>query len=202
MDDLCIICPSGYWKAFIEALLDRPRHLGIREITYRVLVLNDGQQEMMLREGSDFANRLRGRFNHSVMLLDGDRVSEDTSGNALEKRLRAELEPIWQSDAAVVVAEPALESWLLEGHRAFARIGQLKGVDVRKWFSDEGIWPKETDTPDQPRHAVEALFREFGVAFSAANYRLVARDFPIRFDRIESASFRRFILTLRNWFLP
>ena len=202
MDDLCIICPNGYWKAVIEGFLERPRHLGIRETTYRVVVLTDGEQELLLREGTHFANRLRSRFNHCIMLLDGDRVSEDTSAVDLEKRLQGELAETWTHDAAVVVAEPALESWLLEGHRAFARIAQLKGVDVRKWFSDEGIWPKDTDTPDQPRHAVEALFREFGVPFSAANYRLVAQDFPIRFDRIDSASFRRFILLLRKWFLP
>ena len=55
----------------------------------------------------------------------------------------------------------SLEAWLLEGHRAFSRVPGLKGIDLRRWLSDSGLWPYGAPQPDQPRHAMERLFAEF-----------------------------------------
>ena len=92
-------------------------------------------------------------------------------------------------------------AWLLEAHRVFARIPGLRGVDVRRWLSESGHWPMNAPQPDQARHAVKELFAHHRVPLSAANYRILAREYPMRFDRVESTSMRRFIYQLRDWFL-
>ncbi|MBV69974.1 MAG: hypothetical protein CMH52_01370 [Myxococcales bacterium] len=201
MDDLLIICPNRRWKAVLEAFLARTRHLGIREVTASIHALSVGGSRALLQTGVDLANAQADRFNHCLLILDADQAGDERDGPAIQADLSSRLSPVWEKRAAAVVSNPSLESWLLEAHRVFARIPGLRGVDVRRWLSDSGHWPMNSAQPDQARHAVKELFERHKVPLSAANYRIVAAEYPLRFDRIESPSMRRFIYQLRDWFL-
>ena len=136
----------------------------------------------------------RSRFEHCLLVIDENR-SNDEQLTALKEALHA----VWGKSRSCR-RSPSVESWMLEGHRAFSRIPQLRGIDVRRWFAETGVWPLGTDTPDQPRHALEALFSAFRIEPSNAHYRLIGRHFPIRLDTITSSSFRRLIVQLSEWF--
>ncbi len=202
MDDLCVICPGSHWKAVIEGLLERTRHLGIREITYEVISVPLGRSRLLARSGGELAALNRQRFNHCLVILDADRCADEREPEVLQSSLNETLATAWDADAQAIVVNPSLEGWLLEAHRVFSRVPGLRGHDLRRWLAESGHWPMESEQPDQPRDAMLALFEAFGARPSAANYRLIAENYPIRLDRIETASFRHFILTLRDWFLP
>ena len=202
MDDLCIICPNSNWRAVVESFLDRCAHLGVRELTSKVITVPVGESRLLSRQGPQISALNRDSFSHCILLLDGDRCEDDASTAELEERLNTAMKEVWGAHGRAVIAEPSLEAWLLEGHRAFSRVPGLRGIDLRRWLSDSGLWPYGAPQPDQPRHAMERLFAEFGATLSAANYRKIAADYPIRMDHVESHSMRTFLRTLRGWFLP
>ncbi len=195
MDDLLVLTPNGRWTAFIEEMLSRSLHLGIRDISFSSVTLSLGQEHFLQNSGAALSGLRRSRYEHCLLVIDEDRSDDEQ----LEK-LVSQLDEVWEGKATVIVAKPSVESWMLEGHRAFSRIPQLRGIDVRRWFAETGVWPLGTDTPDQPRHALEALFSAFRIEPSNAHYRLIARNFPIRLDQLNSASLRKLIAQLNNWF--
>ena len=195
MDDLLVLTPNGRWTAFIEEMLTRSLHLGIRDIRFSSVTLSLGQERFLQECGAALSGLRRNRYEHCLIVID-----EDRSDDAQLENLVSQLKALWGLNAAVVVAQPSVESWMLEGHRAFSRIPQLRGIDVRRWFAETGVWPLGTDTPDQPRHALEALFSAFRIEPSNAHYRLIARHFPIRLDQLNSSSFRKLIAQLNIWF--
>ncbi|MGB0646049.1 MAG: hypothetical protein ACPGQS_02680 [Bradymonadia bacterium] len=195
MDDLLILTPNGRWTAFLEEFLGRSLHLGIRDIRFSSVSLAVGQEGLLQGFGVPLSALRKSRFEHCLIVIDEDRSNDEQL-----TELTHALHSVWGENAALVVAQPSVESWMLEGHRAFSRIPQLRGIDVRRWFAETGVWPLGTDTPDQPRHALEALFSAFRIEPSNAHYRLIGRHFPIRLDTITSSSFRRLIVQLGEWF--
>jgi hypothetical protein len=195
MDDLLVLTPNGRWTAFIEEMLARSLHLGIRDIRFSSVTLSLGQEHFLQNCGAALSGLRRSRYEHCLIVIDEDRSDDEQLEN-----LVSQLEVLWGLKAAVIVAQPSVESWMLEGHRAFSRIPQLRGIDVRRWFAETGVWPLGTDTPDQPRHALEALFSAFRIEPSNAHYRLIARHFPIRLDQLNSSSLRKLIAQLNRWF--
>lgn len=195
MDDLLVLAPNGRWAAFVGEFLSRPRHFGIREISFSTVSLSLGQETFLESSGVRLSKLRRSQFEHCLVFIDEERSDDEQLAH-----LKEELSSVWGEDAAVIVANPSVESWMLEGHRAFSRIPQLRGIDVRRWFAETGIWPMGTEMPDQPRHAVEALFSAFRIEPSNAHYRLIARHFPLRLDQLHSGSFRRFVVQLNSWF--
>ncbi|MEE2788214.1 MAG: hypothetical protein VX589_12800 [Myxococcota bacterium] len=202
MDDLCIICPNGNWRAVVSTFLERAQHLGIRDVTAKILVSPLGESRYLSTHGPKLASLSRSQFGHCLLLVDGDRCEQGDSAVDLEASLNAQLKVDWAHQGRAIVADPCLEGWLLEGHRAFGQIPGLRGVDVRRILHDSGIWPMGSEVPDQPRQAMEYVFRQSGLSLSAANYRRIARHFPIRMDAVESGSLRSFIRLLRGWFMP
>jgi len=201
MDDLLVLCPNAKWQAVIEVFLDRTRHLGIRDITAAVRAVPSGGSRFLADGGVQLAAQNRERYNHCLTMIDADQCGDERDPVEIEASLNKGLQDVWERDAAAIVADPSIEGWLLEGHRVFSRVPGLRGGDLRRWFADSGLWPKDQAQPDQPRHALESLFSSHGVRVSAASYRIIAQNYPFRFDQIESSSFRRFILQLREWFL-
>lgn len=202
MDDLCIICPGGHWKAVLESLIERHVHLGIREITSEVFAAPLGRDRLLRTHGPQLALRRRQRFNHCLIIFDHDRCGDDRPAEKIEAELNAALARDWDGNAKALVVSPSVEHWLLEGHRVFSRVRGLVGVDVRKWMADAGLWAAKADQPADARGVVEQVFLNHGARPSAANYRLIADEAPIRLDTCEAASFRRLVFTLRDWFLP
>jgi len=202
MDDLLILCPNRKWRAVMEVFLARSRHLGIREVTGAVKSIPDGGSRALVRSGVQLAKPNTDKFHHCLIVLDADQAGDEREPKDLAASIEADMKSTWEGRCRVIVADPSLDAWLIQGHRFFSRVPGLRGTDVRQTFHDMGYWPLGQEVPDQPRHAMEALFAEFGVSASAANYRVIAENFPIRLDSIEAPCFRQFILTLREWFLP
>ncbi len=202
MDDLLILCPNRKWRAVMEVFLARTRHLGIRDITVSVKSVPDGGSRALARHGVQLARPNTERFHHCMVVLDADQVGDERDAMDLSSAIEAELRTTWEDRSKVIVADPSLDAWLIQGHRFFSRVPGLRGVDVRQALDEMGHWPMGQAVPDQPRHAMEMLFNQHGASLSAANYRVIAENFPIRFDLIEAQCFRRFVLSLREWFLP
>lgn len=202
MDDLCIICPGGHWKAVLESLIERYVHLGIREINCEVFAAPLGRDRLLRTKGPELALRRRQRFNHCLIIFDHDRCGDTRPPAEIERELDARLAADWGESARALVVAPSLEAWLLEAHRVFSRVRGLKGVDVRKWMSEAGLWDEKAGVPDDARGVVEQLFLGHGARPSAANYRVIADEAPIRMDVCQSETFRRMVLLLRSWFLP
>ncbi len=202
MDDLCVICPGGHWKAVIESLLERHVHLGMREVTSEVFATPLGRDRLLREKGPALAMRCRQRFNHCLIIFDHDRCGDDRPAAEIEAELNTRLAEQWGEQARALVVTPSLESWVLAAHRVFSRVRGLKGVDVRAWLAEADLWDVKADAPDDPRGVIEQLFLNHGARPSAANYRIIADEAPIRMDVCEAETFRRMVLVLRSWFLP
>ena len=125
MDDILVITPNGRWRAFVSELLERARHLGIRDLTHSVVSFSLGQEQLVMSQGVSLTTTKRNSYEHCLILVDEDRCSDEQLGS-----LEACLANTCGTNGRLMVACPSVESWMLEGHRAFSRIPQLRGVDV------------------------------------------------------------------------
>ena len=202
MDDLWVICPNGHYRAVVEALLKRRIHLGIREITFRVTTPAVGGARFLIENAAELAKGGRPLFSYCVVLVGADHCDNGEGPDDTEARLDAALAEVWGKDAKAIVLEPSLEAWLIHGHRAFAQVPTLRGADVRGWTAQEGLWPKKDVPPDDPGDLLRRVFQAAGAAATPASYRRIAKEMPLRQDRLTNPSLRRFLRSLRSWFLP
>ena len=121
----------------MSKLVERARHLGIRDLTHSVVSFSLGQEQLVMSQGvslttkkmpttlSDFGRR-RSMFDEQLGSLEACLAYGGTNGR-------------------LMVACPSVESWMLEGHQLF-RESPLRGVDVRRWFA-ESIRPRANTRP-------------------------------------------------------
>ena len=111
--DLVILVPDGAYRAVLPAILERPKSLGLRKLSFRI-VLDP------LRDSSPQAVNLLRPFQRThasgLVLRDfqGSGKERTATAQTLERRIEKEMVATgWSSAAArAVVVAPEFEDWL------------------------------------------------------------------------------------------
>lgn len=199
--DLVVLVADVNIKAVAEGLLQRPRSLSTREVSFDILVHPD-RDPGCLHRSHDLLRPLTNRYAHALVML-------DRAGSGQEARPRAELEAQvrqhlstngWDDRAEVVVLDPELESWVWSDSPEVDRCLGWEGrePDLRTWLRSEGLWVPGDAKPADPKRAVERALRHVRTPRSSSIYRDLARSVSIR--RCHDPAFLAFRQHLQRWF--
>ena len=202
MNDLVVLVPDNEIRVVVDALLDRPKAIGIRRILWRTIKEQD-RDPGCAKRGVKFLSGLKSEFRHALLIFDyeGCGVTNITS-QELQAVLNKELEKSWGCRARTVILSPELEAWVWSDSPHVDNIlgWENEQSTLREWLKNENWIGERKSKPERPKEAFEAALRKVGRARSARLYERLATKVSVR--RCQDKSFLEFKRTLIKWFPP
>ena len=202
MNDLVVLVADNDIKVVVDALLDRPKAIGIRKILWETIKEKDRDPGCANR-GANNLSGLRCKFQHALLIFDyeGCGVTKITS-RQLQADLNQKLEQNWGCRARAIILSPELEAWVWSGSPHVSNILGWKNehTSLRKWLEVENWITKGKLKPDRPKEAFEAVLQKVGRARSARLYEELATKVSVK--KCQDESFLEFKQILKKWFPP
>lgn len=203
MKDLVVLVADKDAEYALRGLLERPRALGIRQITYDIFV-HQRHDPGCFRESHNFLRAFASTHGHALIMFDfegsgrdGKQSAEDLAESVL-KRLQQNGWPSGRAEVIVLVPELEIWVWNPSPHvaRALGWEGDLK--HLRKWLCEVGYWPEGDPKPPRPKEAMEAAMRRALRPRSSSVYWEIARNATL--SGHNEPAFCRLVSALRRWF--
>lgn len=202
MNDLVVLVADNEIKLVVDALLDRPKSIGIRRILWKTIKEQDHDPGCVKR-GVTFLSGLKCEFRHALLIFDyeGCGVTNMTS-QELQVVLNTDLEKNWGCRARTIILNPELEAWVWSDSPHVDNILGWKNqqTSLREWLKNEDWISERKSKPKRPKEAFEAALRKVGQMRSARLYERLASKVSV--ERCQDESFLEFRQTLKNWFPP
>lgn len=200
MTDLVLLVPDKNTESTVHGALARPEALGIRAVSYQVLV-DQGRDGGVRRRGAQLLAAQHRRFSHALLLLDYEGCGADVAASELEAYLDGELAATWADRAKAIVIDPEVDVWMW-GTEAHLRqmVGWALDVDPREWLAGQSFVIHAGGKPARPKEALDAVFRHARMPRSSARYRYMAERTSL--TRCLDPAFVRLRTTMGRWFGP
>lgn len=200
MKDLVVLAADVGIEAALRGLLDRPKAIGMRTVSYDTRV-HPRRDPGCLRGAHEFLSPLRGLYRQALVVFDRAGSGSADSALAMEGRVRGLLHASgWQSRADALVIDPELEVWVWSDSpkvdEALHWVGRKPSL--RAWLRSRGHWPQGQPKPTAPKDAVLTALREVGIPRSSSIYRRLASSVSV--ERCADPAFGRLRTCLRGWF--
>jgi hypothetical protein len=197
MKDLLCAVADKNMEAAVASLLERHDAIGIREVSFDVLV-HPRRDPGLFREGVEILRRVKPSYSHALILLDAswDGAPPDIQ-TLLDRALHGAGFGEW---ARAIVIAPELEVWVWSESPHVERILGWSGRSpgLREWLEQRRLWTGGSPKPADPKKAVEAALCQVGKPRSSAIYRALASE--VSLERCHDPAFRRLRESLREWF--
>lgn len=207
--ELVLLCPDGAWKAVMESLLQRPQSLGIRPVSFRIVVdpLHDSSSE----EVEILRPFLKAKVK-ALVVRDLHGSGKESLGDlALEQTIvdRLQANGWGAGQVSAIVADPEIESWLRFDS---PHMGQLVKERARRNRAEIDAWRdkvataiarfgglSETGKPRNPKEVFTELTKgAYGIPTSTSLLAHLASLESLKGCRINS--FNRFVKLMTTWF--
>lgn len=201
MIDLVCLVADKNMEAVVDAVLRRPESLGIRPITHRIL-RHPQKDSGCFHHAVPFLRPVRSEARHALVMLDRAWDGPPGSAKELEAAVEGNVRQLGPDWARCVVIDPVLEVWLFQ-RSPILEVGlgwRDREPSLQAELAANGLWPRETPKPRQPKEAVEWALRLVKRPRSSAIYGALAGQLGTQ--RCTDASFQRFVTILRSWFAP
>ena len=200
MKDLALLVADKNIDFAVRVILNRPRALGIRSVTYetRPHVNRDGG---VRTSGPETQALLRQQFQHGIAMLDWEGSGTEKSAIELEQELDLRLARVWGDRAKAIVIAPELDVWIWGSDSALVNVfGWPKGESIRAWLVGRGYVFDGGEKPVRPKEALEELMVRLNRPRSSALYEMVTGKISLR--HCVDPAFKRLRSTLQSWFPP
>ena len=202
MKNLVCVVADKQIKATIEALLQRPHALGIRDVEAEVL-LHPNHDPGCYDRPTDLLRGYRHRAEHALLILDleWDGVPAE-SGPELEALIDDKLSQADMADwAAPLVIEPELETWVFSTSPHVSTVLGWKGPSsIRRTLQEQNLWTAEDAKPADPKAALEYILGRTGKSRSSSLFRRLASR--VGTAGCQDRAFLRLKTLLQGWFPP
>ncbi len=198
MRDLVVLVADKNMEMTVRGLLSRPEALGIRPITFEVIV-HPRRDPGVRREAADFLQRYRSDYRYALVMFDrkgcGD---EEKTAQEFKAVVQQQLDRSgWQGRSAVIVLDPELEAWVFTSSRHVVDV--LAGGDRNLWDSIVAEYRESPGRkPTRPKEAVEEVLRVKRIARSSSLYRQLAER--VSLASCQDPAFQDLRGVLRRWF--
>ena len=199
--DLFVLVADRDILETITSLLNRPKSLNIRQISYEIV-------RHLGRDGgcrSDWDKLIReGLVNHHKAMLIFDLDGCGGSGSAIEIQEEIETQMSrnnWDDKCRVVVIDPEIEAWVWCGSNEAAEIlGWKSDGELREWLREKEMWPVGSNRPPDPKSSMRMALNEKGITPSRSIFKTLGERVGVK--NCKDPSFDRFKATLEKWFPP
>ncbi len=199
--DLVCLVPDRDIEETMRSLLGRHRALGIRPISFDLLVHPEHDPGCRSRS-ADLLRRYLQRCNHALVVFDRDGCgSEHQDRTEIEEDLEEDLcKNGWQDRAAAVVIDPEVEAWVWSpSSHVDAVLGwKDRSPDLRTWLVEYGYLDAESEKPGRPKEALDEAIKTIGKPHSSSLFRQLAAKVSI--TKCSDPAFAKLRGTLEAWF--
>ena len=200
--DLVVLAADKDMQHALMGLLQaRSRAMGIRAVSFDVLVHSDHDAACALR-GVSFLSNYSRDYHHGLLLFDHEGSGrEGTPPEELQQTLNRDFATSgWGDRARTIVVDPELEAWVWSASPHVAAVAgwTSQSRSLRSWLVARGLLRRGERKPSRPKEAFHALLRAAKTARSASLYQQLAEK--VSLENCEDRSFGELKATLREWF--
>ena len=202
MDLVCLVADKQM-EATISGILDRPRALGIRPITKKI-VRHQGHDPGCYNSPTDYLSLYREKAEHALIILDHAWDGVPTQSGVdleslIEKKLSHEGMARW---AVPVVIEPELEAWVFSASPHVSRVLGWKDQSsvLREALKKRDFWKPGDPKPADPKAALKYVLGKTGKGRSSSLFRELAQKVSTK--GCQDRAFLRLKNLLQDWFPP
>jgi hypothetical protein len=199
--DLILLVADKNCEFALRGVLSRHRALGLREITFDILV--HGERDPGCRiKGSDFLRPFAAQYSNALLIFDLIGSGQETSTReTLESYLESEFQCSgWGDRAAVIVIDPELDVWVWSDSPHVDKYLGWAGHSprLREWLVQKGYLNVGQSKPFRPKEALQAAIGQVGKQRSSDIYKSIAEK--VSLGRCIDPAFLKLKLTLIRWF--
>jgi len=205
MKDLLIYVADADALAFIEAVLNRPKALGIRPISF-VIERHPLRDAGMVQSGAELVRMKKGQYRKALLIWDHHGSGRDhrQTPAAIEQEIQDKLNSFtWSGNSSVTVLVPELEQWLWFCENALAAYCGVTLDQLVQWQQERATKLGKTPTilkAEQPKELFEHLMRErLKRTISPRDFKEIGQRAGVK-GLLKCASFLAITETLRGWF--
>jgi hypothetical protein len=199
-DDLIVLAADGSMKIVFEEVLKRHLSLGIRKISYRVILQPD-HDPGVLQSGHRLLQAQSNNYRHGLTVCDLHGCGKEfRPREELEDSIEKHLSHHWNDRAAAIVIDPELEVWVWTDSPHVAEvIGWPGGMPaLQDWLRNEGFLLVGQAKPSDPKAALQKAQRLRRKRQSSSLFRTLASKVSLQ-NCIDPA-FLKLKATLQRWF--
>jgi len=203
MKDLIILSADTSMKLVIEAILDRHKALGIREIprSQRDVRAEIKRDPSVYLSGHEFLRTQARLYRYGILICD-----RHGSGQHRQSRIEMEAEMEgnlarsgWINRSAAIVIEPELEVWTWNGSPHVTRaLGWEGEANMNAWLVEQGFLLDENGKPDKPQDAMERALRLKNIPKSSSIFVQIAQN--VSLGKCVDPAFVKLRRKLIEWF--
>jgi hypothetical protein len=200
MKDLIVLAADKSLQLVVRSLLMRSADLGLREISFDVVV-HIGRDPGVCLDAHNFLRPLLRRYSFALAICDHEGSGQETrSREHLEEGIERKLSANgWVDRAAAIVIEPELESWIWGDWRASAQaLNWRETQPLKDWLIEKNLLDPNEPKPREPKEALQSAVRHCGKGWSSAVHQKIAGE--ARFESCIDTAFLKLRSVLRNWF--
>ncbi|MGA3190083.1 MAG: hypothetical protein ABSF22_23495 [Bryobacteraceae bacterium] len=206
MKDLFVFTADADAEGLIRSVLQRPKALGIRPITFDV-ERHVGRDPGMVKDGPEIARMKVQKSEYARLVLIWDHegsgwhaLTPDTAVAQIQQRLNG---VTWENRSAAIVLVPELEEWIWRCRTSLARHLGLGARDFERRIADIAVGqnlPVERFVKEHPKELFGELFYQ----------KRRSQPLPEDFSNVaasadldawaSSKTFNRFRTVLQEWF--
>lgn len=199
--DLIALCADKKIQACVEAVLARPKAIGIRPVGSVVEVMVGKNDPGCFHNAHGYLAPRRSEFDHALVVFDRQwDGAPDKSAVDMECEVRGRLTPVWGDSCGVVVIDPELEAWAWSDSPHVEEVLGWKdrSPGLRQWLRSEGLLEDGQVKPADPKTAIERAVEVGQKRWTAGTCKTLASK--VSLERCQDDSFARFKAVLQGWF--
>jgi len=203
MKDLIILAADQSMKLMLEAVLDRHRALGIREIprVQRDIKADARRDPAVYLNGHEFLRSQSKLYRYGILICDRHGSGQhEASRMEMESHMEANMDQSgWLGRSAAIVIDPELEiwAWSRSPHVASA-LGWEANMETEQWLLNNGYLLDANGKPERPQAALDLALRGNRIPKSSSVFVEIAQNVSLR--RCHDPAFLKLQRVLREWF--
>lgn len=203
--DLLLYVADADAEAFLKAILEKPKALAIRDISFDIW-RHPGKDAGMVQTGAELARRLKGKYQKSLLVWDhhGSGRERRQTPETVQTDIQRKLDSFtWASNSAIIILIPELEEWLWHCENALLAYWKLDKEQLQSLLEERsqklGITVAKLKT-EQPKELFEHIMRDrLRRTISPRDFAAIGKQAGI--DNLRQCkTFCSLVTVLRDWF--
>jgi hypothetical protein len=205
MKDLLLYVADADAWAFMKSILEKPRALGIRLVTYDIK-RHPMRDSGMVQSGAELVRMQKNRYDKALMIWDhhGSGRDHKKTPEAVQDEIQDKLDAFtWKDNSAVCILVPELEQWVWFCESALLAHYNVTAAQLNCWIEERSRQLKMTESEVkalQPKELFEFVVRDrLNRTISPRDFEEIGKRAGIK-NLMTCTSFQTILERLRTWF--
>ncbi len=205
MKDLLLYVADADALALMKSIIEKPRALGIRSITYDI-DRHPMRDSGMVQTGAELVRMQKDRYHKVLMIWDhhGSGRDHKQTPEMVQDEIQGKLDSFtWKDNSAVSILVPELEQWIWFCENALLAHYDMTAVQLNCWVEELSRRLKMTASEvktSQPKELFEFVVRDrLKRTISPRDFEEIGKRAGIK-NLMTCTSFQTIVQRLHTWF--